>query len=129
LAEPIAATEDCPGYGRTDADEHGANRAVDSSRDPYAAYVSDLEGEQLRRAIEQLPLEFREIILLREYEELSYEEIAKMLRCPVGTVMSRLARARSKLRDLLVATAKARSGTKGANDAKDTQREVEQPGC
>lgn len=110
-----------------DADEHGANRAVDSSRDPHAAYVSDLEGEQVRRAIEQLPLEFREIILLREYEELSYEEIATMLQCPVGTVMSRLARARSKLRDRLVATAKAPSGTKSANDAKDTQPEFGQP--
>ena len=101
-----------------DADEQVANRAVDSSRDPHAAYVSDLEGEQVRDAIKRLPLEFREIILLREYEELSYEEIAAMLQCPVGTVMSRLARARSKLRDLLVATARAPSGTKCANDAK-----------
>ena len=46
----------------------------------------------MRYAIEQLPVEFREVILLREYEELSYEEIAAMLQCPVGTVMSRLAR-------------------------------------
>jgi RNA polymerase sigma factor (sigma-70 family) len=87
-----------------DSDEYGENRAVDSSKDPHAAYVSDLEREQVRHAIEQLPLESREIILLREYEELSYEEIAAMLKCPVGTVMSRLARARSKLRDLLAAT-------------------------
>ncbi len=111
-----------------DSDEHGANRAVDSSKDPHAAFVSDLEREQVRHAIEQLPLEFREIILLREYEELSYEEIAAMLQCPVGTVMSRLARARSRLRDLLAASAAAPSRTKGANDAKDTQREVGQPG-
>lgn len=117
-----------PDMAELDADEHVANQAVDSSRDPYAAYVSDLEGEQVRRAIEQLPLEFREIILLREYEELSYEEIATLLQCPVGTVMSRLARARSKLRDLLAATAKARSGTKGTNDANDTERrEIGQP--
>lgn len=52
-----------------------------------------LERQQVRHAIEQLPLEFREIILLREYEELSNEEIAVTLQCPVGTVMSRLARA------------------------------------
>jgi RNA polymerase sigma-70 factor (ECF subfamily) len=107
-----------------DSDEYCENRAVDSSKDPYAAYVSDLEGVQVRQAIEQLPREFREIILLREYEELSYEEIAAMLQCPIGTVMSRLARARSKLRDLLVATAMAPSGTEGTNDAKDTQREI-----
>lgn len=113
-----------PGMVELDAEEHVANRTMDSSRDPHAAYVSDLEGEEVRRAIELLPLEFREIILLREYEELSYEEIATMLQCPVGTVMSRLARARSKLRDLLVAVAKAPPGTKGSNGARDTQREI-----
>ena len=101
-----------PDMVELDTSEYVANRAVDSSRDPYAAYVSDLEGEQVRNAIEQLPFEFREVILLREYEVLSYEEIAEMLRCPVGTVMSRLARARSKLRDLLLATAVGWSGTK-----------------
>jgi RNA polymerase sigma-70 factor (ECF subfamily) len=46
-------------------------------------------------------VEFREIIILREYEELSYQEIARVLNCPPGTVMSRLARARSRLRELL----------------------------
>jgi RNA polymerase sigma-70 factor (ECF subfamily) len=109
-----------------DSDERGAERAVDSSRDPHAAYVSDLEGQQVRNAIEQLPVEFREIILLREYEELSYEEIATLLDCPLGTVMSRLARARSKLRDLLLATAVGWSATKDGN-AKETQRQAEQP--
>ena len=110
-----------------DSDEHGADQAVDSSKDPYAAYVSDLEREQVQDAIEQLPLEFREIILLREYEELSYEEIAAMLQCPVGTVMSRLARARSKLRDLLLATSMAPPLTTSANSAKDTEREIGEP--
>jgi|SRR5580692_7715612 RNA polymerase sigma-70 factor (ECF subfamily) len=113
-----------PEIANLDSDEHVANRAVGLSRDPHAAYVSGLEGEQVRHAIEQLPLEFREIILLREYEELSYEEIAAMLQCPAGTVMSRLARARSKLRELLLATAKGPSGAKGANNA---QREIGQP--
>jgi RNA polymerase sigma-70 factor (ECF subfamily) len=74
---------------------------VDTAKDPYATYVSNVEQEQVRGAIQQLPLEFREVILLREYEELSYEEIAAMLESPVGTVMSRLARARLKLRELL----------------------------
>jgi RNA polymerase sigma-70 factor, ECF subfamily len=58
----------------------------------------------VRAAIQQLPVEFREIIILREYEELSYGEIANVLQCPLGTVMSRLARARSKLGALLSAS-------------------------
>jgi RNA polymerase sigma-70 factor (ECF subfamily) len=84
-----------------DLDENSANMAVDTAKDPYATYVSKVEREQVRNAIQQLPLEFREIILLREYEELSYDEITALLDCPVGTVMSRLARARAKLRELL----------------------------
>lgn len=84
-----------------DADESNADIAVEKSKDPQAHYVSKMESERVRLAIRQLPMEFREIILLREYEELSYQEIAILLDCPVGTVMSRLARARSKLRDLL----------------------------
>ena len=55
----------------------------------------------VREAIRQLSMGQREIIVLREYEELSYQEIAGILNCPVGTVMSRLARARSRLRALL----------------------------
>jgi RNA polymerase sigma-70 factor (ECF subfamily) len=84
-----------------DLDESGPNKAADTAKDPYATYVSNIEQERVRAAISQLSLEFREIIILREYEELSYQEIAAVLECPVGTVMSRLARARSKLRDLL----------------------------
>ena len=83
-----------------DLDESAANRA-DTVKDAYATYVSNIEREQVRNAIRQLPLDFREIILLREYEELSYEQIATLLDCAPGTVMSRLARARSRLRDLL----------------------------
>ena len=65
-----------------------------------------MEAEQVRAAIQELPIESREIILLREYEDLSYQEIASVLSCPVGTVMSRLGRARAKLRPLLAATLK-----------------------
>jgi RNA polymerase sigma-70 factor (ECF subfamily) len=55
----------------------------------------------VRETIQQLSLALREIILLREFEELTYREIANLLGCPIGTVMSRLARARSKLRTLV----------------------------
>ena len=86
----------------SDGAEDHANGSAHAPKDPYAIYLSKTEREQVRQAIQQLPVEFREIILLREYEELSYEEIATLLDCPPGTVMSRLARARSRLRDLLM---------------------------
>lgn len=91
-----------------DVDESTTNIAVETSKDPHALYVSKVQHEQVREAIEQLPVEFREIILLREYEELSYQQIASVLGCPAGTVMSRLGRARSKLRTLLSAALQAR---------------------
>jgi RNA polymerase sigma-70 factor (ECF subfamily) len=70
-------------------------------KDQYSSLITRLDQEQVRQAISQLPSEFREIILLREFEDLSYQEIADVLNCPIGTVMSRLGRARAKLRLLL----------------------------
>jgi len=60
----------------------------------------------LNEALERLPLEFREVIVLRELEGLSYKEIAELAGIPVGTVMSRLARARKRLQQLLTAPVK-----------------------
>jgi RNA polymerase sigma-70 factor (ECF subfamily) len=74
---------------------------VNPGQDSYEIYAGELERRRIRAAIQELSWEFREIILLREFEELSYQEIASLLGCPQGTVMSRLARARSKLRALL----------------------------
>lgn len=92
---------------KLDEDESTADIVIDRSKDPLAIYyVSKTDSERVREAIQQLPLELREIILLREYEELSYQEIANLLRCPPGTVMSRLARARAKLRILLSSVSK-----------------------
>jgi len=87
------------------ADFNGAGSpayvAMETSADPLAFYLGKVEQERVREAILRLPVEFREIILLREYEEFSYQEIARVLELPAGTVMSRLARARVKLRALL----------------------------
>jgi RNA polymerase sigma-70 factor (ECF subfamily) len=83
--------------------EESAMDVAETAKDPYAFYVSKMEHDKVREAIRQLPTDFREIILLREFEELSYQEIATILDCPAGTVMSRLARARAKLRMLLSA--------------------------
>jgi RNA polymerase sigma-70 factor (ECF subfamily) len=89
-----------------DVDDGLANNIVEPSKDSYDLYVSKIEAEQVRAAIQELPEESREIILLREYEDLSYQEIASVLDCPLGTVMSRLGRARAKLRALLSKTLK-----------------------
>ena len=64
---------------------------------PEAVVIENIDREALRRAIEELPAEFREAIVLRELEGLSYKEIGAVTGVPVGTVMSRLARARGRL--------------------------------
>jgi RNA polymerase sigma-70 factor (ECF subfamily) len=86
------------------ADENTADLVIETAKDLHALSVSKVEVKQVREAIMRLPLALREIILLREYGELSYQEIATLLDCPLGTVMSRQARARSKLRTLLFTT-------------------------
>jgi RNA polymerase sigma-70 factor, ECF subfamily len=64
---------------------------------PEAVMVREQDGDAIRRLIAALPQPFREAIVLREVNELSYHEIADVVGIPVGTVMSRLARARSML--------------------------------
>ena len=75
--------------------------AEEMRHDPHQQLMRKVEAERVREAIRQLPDDFREVILLREYEDLSYREIAELVGCPEGTVMSRLARARARLRRLL----------------------------
>lgn len=72
-----------------------------TARDSHEILLRKEDAESVRAAIDKLPPEFKEIILLREFEELSYHQIAEVLGCPAGTVMSRLGRARAKLRTLL----------------------------
>ena len=76
--------------------------AVDQTQEnPHVVYLRKLEREQVQHAIESLPDAYREIIVLRDIEGFTYQEIATVLECPAGTVMSRLGRARGKLRKLL----------------------------
>jgi len=70
----------------------------------HKTYPGSTEKEQARAAIGKLPTDFREVILLREFEEFSYHEMVGLLDCPVGMVVSRLEKARSKLRILLSST-------------------------
>jgi RNA polymerase sigma factor (sigma-70 family) len=73
-------------------------RAVDESAiDPAQAAERRADSDALEDAVGKLPLVYREVLLLREMEELSYKEIAHIVDIPIGTVMSRLARARALL--------------------------------
>ncbi len=67
------------------------------------AFRAKANAESLHRALEKLPDEFREIIVLHDLEGLAYKEIAAVVNIPIGTVMSRLARARGRLRAELIA--------------------------
>jgi RNA polymerase sigma-70 factor (ECF subfamily) len=58
-------------------------------------------GEEIERALGQLPEVFRSAVVLRDVEEFSYEEIARIMEVPIGTIMSRIHRGRSMLRRLL----------------------------
>src|ERR1700730_3144366 len=78
-----------------DETAHSSDRAVTAE----AGLVEAASMAPLRNCIESLPLEYREIIIMRELEELSYREIADIASVPIGTVMSRLARARKRLED------------------------------
>jgi RNA polymerase sigma-70 factor (ECF subfamily) len=64
---------------------------------PETILLEGADRQMLKQALEELPVEFREVIILRELEGLSYKEIANVVDVPVGTVMSRLARARKRL--------------------------------
>jgi RNA polymerase sigma-70 factor (ECF subfamily) len=83
-----------------DSEEDGADLAVESET-PETILMSRSNSQLVQRAIENLPLHYREIILLCEVEEMSYQEIAETLSIPIGTVMSRLSRARKTLRNSL----------------------------
>jgi len=68
---------------------------------PESILISNADREIVRQALEELPMHFREILLLCEVEEMSYREISDALTIPAGTVMSRLFRARKALRGVL----------------------------
>jgi RNA polymerase sigma-70 factor (ECF subfamily) len=73
----------------------------DESLSPATILEHSEDAELIRQAMDELPVEFREILTLRHQEDLSYKEIADIAQIPPGTVMSRLARARAKLQGML----------------------------
>ena len=74
---------------------------ADPAPDPEARALAHATAEEVRCALDRLPADFREVLVLREIEGLSYKEIAAVLSVPIGTVMSRLSRARERLLDVM----------------------------
>jgi len=73
---------------------------------PETALIAKLDAQQVRKAMASLPVPFREVLVLREIHDLDYRTIAEVAALPIGTVMSRLARARSMLAAAIVAGAR-----------------------
>jgi RNA polymerase sigma factor (sigma-70 family) len=88
-----------------DATEFDENLFSNDSRapNPEEVVLQNDSGTLMRKALEKLPLNFREVFILRELEGMSYREIAEITGMPAGTVMSTLSRARGCLRDTLTA--------------------------
>src|SRR5262249_52672857 len=86
-------------------DEEGLADAVSTTETPELSMVRRADIEMVRKAIAQLALPFREVLLLTDIEEMKYQEVAQALSIPIGTVMSRLARARKQVREYIVQTA------------------------
>ena len=85
------------------ADEHAWARARTDSTNPESVLANRDDTRRLRTAISKLPLDQREVLVLREFEDLSYKEIAAITGSPIGTVMSRLSRARDQLAEIVSA--------------------------
>src|SRR2546428_581820 len=93
-----------------DPEEDGPELAVEHDT-PETLLFERSNRELLQSAIDELPVHFREILLLCDVEEMSYQEIAETLSVPIGTVMSRLSRARKTLHDRLRPQPQAGSAT------------------
>jgi len=84
-----------------DSIDESHEEAIVDYANPELRLVRAADARMVREALTELPLEFREVMVMREMEELSYKEIAAIADLPIGTVMSRLARGRKRLYSLL----------------------------
>lgn len=90
-----------PPESSVEFDEEIHSEESSGSADPEIQVLANADKETVRRALEELPEIFREVLVLREIEGMSYKEIADVASISLGTVMSRLARARTRLRESL----------------------------
>ena len=84
-----------------DPEDAWRDLAASSSNEPPALAIRKADAQQINDAIAALPVAYREVFVLRELEDLSYGDIARIAEIPIGTVMSRLARARGLMRTAL----------------------------
>jgi RNA polymerase sigma-70 factor (ECF subfamily) len=91
-----------PRFVEIEGDEEGGFWFEQVADDPHSVYVSKVTREEVQIAIGRLPRLYREVVVLRDIEGFSYQQIARILSCPAGTVMSRLGRARQRLRTMLI---------------------------
>jgi RNA polymerase sigma-70 factor, ECF subfamily len=85
-----------------DADDAWQDIAGPAAEEPHAVALRNADRVQINQAIAALPIVYREVLVLRELEDLSYNDIARIAEIPIGTVMSRLARARGLMRQSLM---------------------------
>jgi RNA polymerase sigma-70 factor (ECF subfamily) len=84
-------------------DPEELDTAADPAPDPEVAQLRNADRNMVRQALEALPADYREVLVLRELEGMSYKQIARVTDAPIGTVMSRLARGRKRLETVLAA--------------------------
>lgn len=85
----------------TEPIDDNLDEVVSDFADPEALLLQQVDSQMVRQSLQELPVEFREVVVLREMEGLSYKEIAVIVDIPIGTVMSRLKRGRQRLHALL----------------------------
>ena len=113
------------GHADNDGDVDGARwpeAAAPAADEPPAVAVRNADRVLINRAIAALPIAFREVLVLRELEDLSYKDIARIADIPVGTVMSRLSRARALLQQALQPGARPEAGQERRPVLRDVSR-------
>jgi len=95
--------------------------------DPETDFFSSVLDDDVKKALESLPYDYRMVVVLADLEDFSYKEIAEILDCPVGTVMSRLYRGRKLLEKALLKYARKHGYIRGAEPTKMRTRPKSQP--
>ena len=122
MREPISARPECAPSQKLAISRTGLRakltvplepedeEAAATSDTPESLALSAATRDRIQAALDELPPQYREVILLCDVEEMKYQEIAEVLAVPIGTVMSRLARGRTRMRQMLASERNAMGG-------------------